>query len=437
VLPVLVTMLGLAMLRKSGLAVRRRLMHVLLAGGVALVVFSPWLIRNAAQVGNPVFPLATSWLGKGHWTDQQQQRWIAGHSPASHPPVPAPPDYEPRPPTDRLTLLFRTFFANDLWGHITMLLFLVSAGELASRGRRRDPWDWSLLAVAAGLLAVWGFATSEMPGRFATPVAVPMVLLAAGFLSRLARVETNPLRRNAGPTQSGLPWGLAPAAVLLVMAMFVNLATVSLGDGVFSGALRVATSPPGTPGAEHAVATSLTWELQRNGSDVAFPADAAYGKFLLVGGTPFFHADGSLYATPFDTPPLLALAGEGTPAERLERLRQAGVQFIGVEWRDLRRLAYSYGLPAELFAEMHRRQATGQPPALRQIEDLKVLGVVELQSFFSPPPRQFQLPTADGKFITWPDYTLYAMPWASITTWPVKNDDAETRGRGDAETDAL
>ena len=415
VLPVLVAMLGLAMLRK------RRLIHVLLAGVATLVVFSPWLIRNTATVGNPVFPLATNWLGQGHWTDEQQQRWIDGHGPDNRPPVPAPVDYEPAQPLDRLTRLFHTFFVNSLWGQITMLLFLVAVGELAARGRRGDPWDWSLLTVAAVLLAVWVFATHEMPARFASPVVVPMALLAAGFLSRLAKVETNPLRRNAEPTKSGLPWGLAPAAVLLVMAMFVNLATVSLGGGVFRTALTssAAIHPPGTPGQDSTIAAGLTWELKRDGANFEFPADAAHGKFLLVGGTPFFKADHSLYATPFDTPPLLALAGEGTAAERLDRLRRAGVQFVWVDWDDLHRLSRTYGLPAELVTEMAHRQAAGLPPTLRQLEELKPVGVVELQAFYPPPQaKPFLLTTGDGEQVAWPYYTLHAMPWATITHWP-------------------
>jgi len=435
VLPVLAAMLGLAVLRRPARAMGRRLIHVLLAGLVALVVFSPWLIRNAATVGNPVFPLATAELGKGHWTDEQQQRWIAGHGPDKQPPVPAPPDYRPSPPSDRPTMLFHHFFINPLWGQITMLLFLVAAGELISRGRRGDPWDWSLLTVAGVLLVVWVFATHEMPDRFAVPVVVPMTLLAAGFLSRLARVETNPLKRDAAPPKSGLPWGLAPAAVLLVMAMFVNLATVGLrGDerpqtgGVFYRAVTSSSSfhPPGTPGQSRTTAAGLTAIVKRLGADVEFPSDAVYGKFLTVGGAPFYQNDGSLYATPFDTPPLLALAGEGTPAERLERLRQAGVQYIGVEWLDLQRLAYSYGLPEPLFTEMARRQSAGLEPALPQLEALQPLGVTE---------RHFHRPAANGETAIY--YTLYTMPWAKFTHWPEENAGSGIRhpGSGDTEDD--
>jgi len=165
-----------------------------------------------------------------------------------------------------------------------------------------------------------------------------------------------------------------------------------------------------------------------------FPSDA---KFLLVGLTtnpPFFAPSGSLYATPFNTQPLLTLAGDGTPEERLERLREAGVQYIWVDWKDLDRLAYSYGLPEELFAEMVRRRTAGLPPGLRQIEELKPAGVIELQAFYPPPNRPFSVLTPTGETVHWPIFTLYAMPWATITQWPEPPEkDTETRGRGDAE----
>ena len=50
------------------------------AGVVAtLLVMLPWLVRNAAVSGNPVFPFAASIFGSGHWTSDQLSRFMAGH----------------------------------------------------------------------------------------------------------------------------------------------------------------------------------------------------------------------------------------------------------------------------------------------------------------------------------------------------------------------
>ncbi|MCK4601291.1 MAG: glycosyltransferase family 39 protein, partial [Phycisphaerae bacterium] len=73
-----------AMMALLSLARPRTTWHVLVAGATTVLLFSPWLIRNAATVGNPVFPLATSVFGSGdHWatgSDEQsaelRQRWV-------------------------------------------------------------------------------------------------------------------------------------------------------------------------------------------------------------------------------------------------------------------------------------------------------------------------------------------------------------------------
>jgi len=47
------------------------------------LVLSPWLIRNFAWSGNPLFPLGMSVLGQDHFTDQQVERFRVAHSPTA------------------------------------------------------------------------------------------------------------------------------------------------------------------------------------------------------------------------------------------------------------------------------------------------------------------------------------------------------------------
>ena len=47
----------------------------------AVLLFLPWLARNWAWTGNPVFPEAMSVFGQGHLADAQAERWAAAHSP--------------------------------------------------------------------------------------------------------------------------------------------------------------------------------------------------------------------------------------------------------------------------------------------------------------------------------------------------------------------
>ena len=45
----------------------------------AVVAVSPWLIRNAAFTGNPVYPFAYEWLGGKDWSAEQATRWDVAH----------------------------------------------------------------------------------------------------------------------------------------------------------------------------------------------------------------------------------------------------------------------------------------------------------------------------------------------------------------------
>jgi len=45
----------------------------------ASVALSPWLVRNAAATGNPLFPFAASIFGGGPWTSEQLDVWRAAH----------------------------------------------------------------------------------------------------------------------------------------------------------------------------------------------------------------------------------------------------------------------------------------------------------------------------------------------------------------------
>ena len=68
----------------------RNLRQAILFVVVAGAVFSPWLVRNVAWAGNPVFPEGMSLFGRAHFSETQQERWTRDHAPtAEQRPVPA------------------------------------------------------------------------------------------------------------------------------------------------------------------------------------------------------------------------------------------------------------------------------------------------------------------------------------------------------------
>ncbi|MEJ7640169.1 MAG: hypothetical protein WKF75_19940, partial [Singulisphaera sp.] len=57
-------------------AVRRRSGRIALAFAVGwAVVMTPWLAKNVADTGNPVYPLAYRVFGGGHWDEAQDAKW--------------------------------------------------------------------------------------------------------------------------------------------------------------------------------------------------------------------------------------------------------------------------------------------------------------------------------------------------------------------------
>ena len=395
--PVLLVMFGLAVVRRKRLA---GLGHVMLVGGAAVLLFSPWLIRNAAYTGNPVFPLATGAFGRGHWSVESEQRWVDGHGPQIKPPVPRPPAWKTPPQPDRAEMFYAGFLVSQWFGPILKLLAAAAVCVLiASTGAAR-PWDWALAGVLAVQLAVWTLWTHAMPGRFLVPAVVPMALLAGGLLARLVKVQRNPFRRKSSRPAFG-PWGLIPAAAVLAAAAGVNIFVAYV-------AYRRATDPlppvHGSDGSRIAV-NDPRWKFA-----YALRPDC---RVLLVGeARGFYFPPGTIYATAFDSHPLARMADRGLgPAEVLAELRRMGVTHVWVHWLEIWRLAGTYGYPASLSAELWGRLRDGKPPALQVLERLPggARVVEELNWPRRPRPapetwRPFRFPTH------WPLATLYALP---------------------------
>ena len=59
-------------------AVSRAYRHPYLLG--VTLGLGPWLARNTAFTGNPVYPFAYDWFGGRGWSDEQNAQWKAGHN---------------------------------------------------------------------------------------------------------------------------------------------------------------------------------------------------------------------------------------------------------------------------------------------------------------------------------------------------------------------
>jgi len=416
VAPVVAAMVLAPLLRRKPLpGVTRRLLHVPLVLAAVLATFSPWLIRNAAYTGNPVFPLATGVFGRGHWNEQSERRWVDGHAPNPRPPVPkpegwAPPDYTP----GRAELLYdRLIVKARFFGAILLILAGVAvAVRVADRGPG-DPWDLGLIIVALVQLIVWTGLTRGMPHRFVVPILVPLALLGGGVLARLANVQVNPFRRGATRPAGG-PWGLAPA-----VAVFAAAAGISLYNATALFPVHPELPYPGQTVAKQMFPYSEAPKLPPG------------SRLLLVGeATAFYFPHDTLYATAFDAHPLAELArqvadGRITLQEAWRRLRERGVTHVWVNWGEIRRLALTYGYPTPL-----SEQVVGQTGRLLRPAHIPILTAMAREGFVLPGAKDIHLPTDEPGATTrpgaWPPITVYA-----LATEPP----AEARAPGEATAD--
>jgi len=358
--PVLTVMLGWCLARP------RLLGQWVLAGLMTLVLFCPWLIRNAISTANPVFPLGTQVFARDGFAPMHNQRWLAGHGPAIRPPVPVPPGYPPgyeppaRRPT-RLEMFYSNFLAQDLLNPLLVMLAGVGLALYLAGPAQAGGWNWTVLAVLGLQLGVWAGATHEMPARFIAPALAPMALIGADVLARLAQLHKNPFARRQG-RQADTPWGRVAAVAVLAVTALVNVIVAS---------------------AAHEAATARTGDRNGMGGEViagqfSGPADMGQGdRLMLVGESRAFYAPpGTIYATGFDTHPLIQMAQEDvSAAEALARLRAMGVTRIWVDWYEILRLATTYGFDPPAGAEVVTARLEGAPPSLRILEELEGLGL--------------------------------------------------------------
>ncbi len=175
---------------------------------VSLVVFSPWMIRNMAWTGNPVYPLYNKVFN----------------------PPPESSDTETRPPAPRIShLQFRHLDYGESWPAIAMipvrvffqgkdddfqyfdgrispfLLFLpilAFAGFKTNRSRQEKAEIWLMLAFSL-LFLVYACVQTSVRIRYFAPILPPLVVLSMIGLYRL-RASGVLGAKLSGPVRAGV-----------------------------------------------------------------------------------------------------------------------------------------------------------------------------------------------------------------------------------------
>jgi hypothetical protein len=140
----------------------------------AMLVFSPWLIRNFIWARNPVFPEAMSILGRGHFSQIQMQRWEIAYQPNSaHASV-----------TGRFTALWQQVLADGRFGYLLFPLGLL--GIILSIRKRTARFLLALLVIQ---LFIW-LAFTHLQSRFLVQAIPILALLIATVDKKIFRIIT-------------------------------------------------------------------------------------------------------------------------------------------------------------------------------------------------------------------------------------------------------
>ncbi len=301
----------------------RYIKHCVIALVFCAAMFSPWLIRNTVNTGNPVFPLATGMLGNGPWDATQAARWDASHA--------------PKPWNERPALFGRAVV--DIRGFGIPLLLLSAGGILWTAIRWRHVSVTARICVAVIVLQVlvWAMAT-HMPGRFLIPAAVPMAIL-AGTLAATAIAAAN--RPDGDPTHA--------TAKVVALAALVVVATA--GAGLWGGCQAYHAEPPlgllpdGQPYRGQSIRPETLWEIEPT-YKALFPLLSDGDRLLQVGDVrPYNFPAGTAYASVWERGPLTQIAEQTQdPSEIMRHLHvEHSVTHIWINWSEIRRLRQTYG----------------------------------------------------------------------------------------------
>ncbi len=333
---------------------------LLFASGV-LLAFGPWLLKNGAETGNPVYPLLYSVFGGSDWDESLNEKWRAAHSPPLfllHDPSLVGQDLRER---------FLDVIARSDWQ--SPLLFAPALLSLFAAKRRRLVWGlW--LYVAWLFLSWWG--VTHRIDRFWVPMIPVVALLASiGLAWLLGDLATWRERREV----------FVRVAVLLLLATVTlfNLGFITTrlcGYNAYLVDLEAARSQ---------VTTESIGLLQ----DLSLSADA---RMLFVGEAQVFDARfAHRYNTVFDhslfeqycSAGLPGVASADQPLRDASKIRQAlrdqGITHVLVNWQEVLRYRTTYGytdfVTPERFEKLVEAQVLRPVPvdahrALRTLDSL-------------------------------------------------------------------
>ena len=154
------------------IAILRKPRAAMLMALTCFVFVCPWLVRNFVWTGNPVFPVAMSVLGQGHYSDVQVERFALAHGPRP----------EQQNLSSRLSAGWKEILANGQYGYVLWPAALFCGAILWRDARARV-----LLFMSLAMLICWLFATHLMSRFYVTAIPVAAMLIGLLAANRFAK----------------------------------------------------------------------------------------------------------------------------------------------------------------------------------------------------------------------------------------------------------
>lgn len=288
---------------------RGLLRHAALFGAVALAVFSPWLVRNAVNTGNPVYPLLGRVFDGRTWSERKDARWQKAHGPKGSATAALWTAATEREPAGT--------------GPVTMSVLLVAFVPLAFVRREWRKKAAVLLVLVALCVGAWLFTTHRIT-RFVVPWLIPLAVVSGAGAAAFGR------------------WRVVHAllgCLLVVLAGVEAYGTVRIRAPseealLFSGRISV----------DKAVADLKAGSTYSHEAVLFVNSLPAGSRTLFYGEAETLYCTGDVVApTVFDENPLDEVLRTARSAEEaLARLRALRVTHVYVNLAELHRLQWSY-----------------------------------------------------------------------------------------------
>jgi len=333
------------------LASRRACIRFGLAAAiVGTLAGSPWLIRNYAAAGNPVFPFAQGVFGDGPWVGEQHRRYQAAHrfegslAERFSAVVALPTTGAGNEHTHGLGDQPRGLF-HEQWS-ILFPLGVVGLGLGVATPRTRR-WSGAMLAALVVQLGAW-LALTHIQSRFLLPCVIPLALgvgLGVDAVRRLLGDTSRARMTSLGVGVACVAW-LGLRSILIFAGEHKGRPNALLAFGVdgLTGTPLIhqfSHIPPEMRAQSFSQLPSPEVFINVGGLDDLLPPPGrgTASLYLFGDSTPFYFAHPAirvLYNTTYDRLPWAF--GAADPATWARALRDRGVQFVLVNTSELARL---------------------------------------------------------------------------------------------------